>query len=181
MSSVNYDDEGNAEKKLNFTSLTVEELAYTGGEDDEVAKRILASFQEKFASVSENLVVVGFDRTADRRVGTAQGEALSETLILARAIATIQSGRFIDWWPAPVRWIAILLIAAIAFFLFRLPRGRFVLAWAISSLAFFGICVLIFRMSLSWTPPFFAFALFGLMLLIGIFIPGRKETKGEES
>ncbi|MEM6915509.1 MAG: hypothetical protein AAF491_02990 [Verrucomicrobiota bacterium] len=178
MSALTYKEDGQAEKKLSFTSLTVEELAYTGGEDDEVAQRILASFQEKFASIGENLVVVGFDRSADRRIETVTGESLSETLVLSRAIATIQSGRFIDWWPLPLRWIAILLIGVLALFLFRLPRRRFLPLWAISALAFFGICVLIFRLSLTWTPPFFAFSLFGLMLLLGILIPGAKKSEG---
>ncbi|MEM1444303.1 MAG: hypothetical protein AAGF67_18290 [Verrucomicrobiota bacterium] len=180
MSGLVYDEEGNATTNLHFTSLTVEELAYTGGEDDEVAKRILANFQEKFASISENLVVVGFDRSADRRIETAQGESLSETLLLSRAMATIQSGRFIDWWPTPLRWFAILAIAAIAIFLFRLPRSKFIPLWFVSFLAFFGICVVIFRVTLTWTPPFFAFALFGLMLLLGIMIPITKKAETEE-
>ncbi|MDF1657757.1 MAG: CHASE2 domain-containing protein [Verrucomicrobiales bacterium] len=176
MKSFTKSEDGEIKETHHFTSLTVEELAYTGGQDDEVAKRILASFQGKFDSISENLVVVGFDRSADRRIKTVRGEALSETLMLARAIATIQSGRFIEWWPDWVRWASILLIAGIAAVLFKIPRGRFVLAWAISTLAFFCLSVVAFRMTLTWTPPFFAFALFGLMLLIGLMIPlGKKK------
>ena len=86
------------EEVYHLTSLTVDELAYTGGADDEVAKRILADFQGKFESVSNNLIVIGFDRNNDRRFTTAYGEVLSETMLLARTIATIQSGRFIDQW-----------------------------------------------------------------------------------
>lgn len=177
MKSFSKTEEGGRKERHHFTSLTVEELAYTGGQDDEVAKRILANFQGKFDSISENLVVVGFDRSADRRIETVKGEALSETLMLSRAIATIQSGRFIEWWPSWVRWASILLIAGIAAVLFSMPRSRFVLLWAISALTFFGLSVVAFRVSLTWTPPFFAFALFGLMLLIGILIPAGKKKE----
>ncbi len=176
MKSFTKTAEGEIKEIHHFTSLTVEELAYTGGQDDEVAKRILASFQGKFASISENLVVVGFDRSADRRIETARGESLSETLMLSRAIATIQSGRFIGWWPGWVRWASILLIGGIAAVLFAMPRSRFVPLWALSGLAFFGLSVVAFRVTLTWTPPFFAFALFGLIFLIGVLIPLGKKT-----
>ena len=163
-------------KKIeHFTSLTVDELAYTGEKEDEVAQRILASFEGKFDSLSENLVVVGFDRTGDRRIESEVGAMVSETSVLARTMATIQSGRFIEWWPMWMRWFAILAIGAIAAFLFRFPKSKIVPVWGISFLLFFGISVLIFRQTLSWTPPFFAFALFGLMLLIGLTI--SKDTK----
>lgn len=170
MSSIETAEDGSQSRILDFTSLTVDELAYTGEEDDEVAKRILASFQPKFDSLKRNLVVVGFDRTADRRFTTAKGEALSETMLMARAMATIQSGRFIELWPGWLRWVAVIAIAAIAAFLFRQPQGRFLALWALAFLLFFGACVLAFRSTLSWTPPFFAFALFGLMLLIGLLL-----------
>jgi hypothetical protein len=65
-----------------------------------------ANFQSKFDSVGENLVV-GFDRTADCRIKTVTGESLSETLMLSRAMAAIQSGRFIEWWPSRIRWASI--------------------------------------------------------------------------
>lgn len=177
MASRTMGEKGNPEKTLHFTSLTVDELAYTGEENDEVAQRILASFQNKFRSLSENLVVIGFDRPGDRRIETESGTMLSETLLLARAIATIQSGRFIEWWPNWARWIAILAIAAIAALLFRLPRAKLLASWVVAVLLFFGACVLIFRATLTWTPPFFAFALFGLILLIGIVMPAGSSKK----
>jgi len=175
MSSLSPQEDGEMKKIEHFTSLTVDELAYTGEKEDEVAQRILASFEGKFDSLSENLVVVGFDRTGDRRIESEVGAMVSETSVLARTMATIQSGRFIEWWPMWMRWFAILAIGAIAAFLFRFPKSKIVPVWGISFLLFFGISVLIFRQTLSWTPPFFAFGLFGLMLLIGLTI--SKDTK----
>ncbi|MEX2580852.1 MAG: hypothetical protein WD342_17465 [Verrucomicrobiales bacterium] len=181
MTRTRRNEEGETETSYRFTSMKVEELAYTGNQDDEVAARILAGLQGKFDSIADNLVVIGFDRTADRRLTTATGEVLSETTMLARAMGVIQSGRFIDWWPSWARWLAVLAIAAIALLLFKFSRLKFVVAWLVATLLFFTACVLVFRATLSWTPPFVMFALFGLMLLVGLLIPAepRRETVPE--
>ncbi|MEM9017280.1 MAG: hypothetical protein AAGC68_09715, partial [Verrucomicrobiota bacterium] len=176
---VKEDEEGNRSIAHLFAALTVDELAYTGEKDDEIAKRILANFQGKFDSVSENLVLVGFDRNADRRLTLPTGESLSETILLSRTIAAIQSGRFIHHWPTAFRWLAIFAIAAIAFFLFRFHGGKFLPAWVIAFIAYFGVWLLVFRTTLTWTPPFFAFALFGLILLIGLLSKSSPEASSE--
>ncbi|MAS97105.1 MAG: hypothetical protein CMO55_28270 [Verrucomicrobiales bacterium] len=171
------------DKIPHFTALTVDELAYTGEEEDEVAKRILASFQSKFDSISRNLVVIGYDRTGDRRFTLPNGNVISETMLLARVIATIQSGRFIDWWPSWARWIATAAIFVLAVILFGFGRGKFVIGWFLSLLAFFAMMVLVFKATLSWTPPWFAFSLFLLMLLIGLIVPlsGNKPNAEAEA
>lgn len=171
---------GEPREVLHFTSLTVDELAYTGEENDEVAKRILADFRAKFDSLSQNLVVIGYDRNADRRFTTPGGEALSQTSILARAMATIQSGRFIHWWPGWGRAIAVLAILVIAAVLFRFSRGKFAIFCFVTGLVFFSIWVMIFKTSLTWTPPFSALSLFVLMMVVGLLIPLAKKEPQEE-
>lgn len=170
--------DGSMTRKHHFTTLTVDELSYTGDKDDEVARRILSDLQGRFRSVGENLVLIGFDRAQDRRIGTEFGEALSETMLIARAVAAIQSGRYIEWWPSWLRWGSVLLIAGIAALLFRLPRGKFAPIWLVTTLVYFGLCVLLFSNSLMWTPPFYALGLFGLMLLIGLILPGDNAESG---
>jgi len=172
MKSVVRDAEGKTREIERLASLTVDELAYTGEENDEVAKRILANFQPRFDSLKENLVLIGFDRTADRRIATETGETLSETNLIARAIATIQSGRHIHWWPSWGRWLAVALVVALAAILFRLPRGKFLPAAFVALLAFFAGKVLVFSATLSWTPPFVVMSLFALILGIGLIVPG---------
>ena len=172
MKSTVRDAEGKTREVEHLTSLTVDELAYTGEANDEVAKRILASFQSRFDSLKENLVVIGFDRTADRRIATETGETLSETSLIARAIATIQSGRHIHWWPSWARWFAVVLVAVLAVLLFRLPRAKFLPATFVAVLAFFAAKVLVFSATLAWTPPFVVMSLFVLILVIGLIIPG---------
>jgi hypothetical protein len=172
MRGVARDAEGKPREVEHLTSLTVDELAYTGEAEDEVAKRILASFQSRFDSLKENLVVIGFDRTADRRITTETGETLSETSLIARAIATIQSGRHIQWWPSWARWFAVALVVVLAAILFRLPRPRFIPATFVALLAFFAVKVLVFSATLAWTPPFVVMSLFALIFVIGLIVPG---------
>ena len=181
LTGLQKNEAGEMEEVYHLTSLTVDELAYTGGADDEVAKRILADFQGKFESVSNNLIVIGFDRNNDRRFTTAYGEVLSETMLLARTIATIQSGRFIDQWSMVGRIFGVLVIAAIAFFLFRFPKRKFLPFSFVAALIYFAINVIIFRSSLSWTSPFSAFALFGLMFLVGLVLSGENKPRSTEN
>lgn len=180
MRKARLNEAGEAETAYLFTSLTVDELAYTGGEDDEVARRILSDLQGQFASVGENLVLLGYDRRADRRIELGS-DTVSETMLLARAAATIQSGRFIEWWPFWGRWLAFLAVLAVAAVLFRLPRSKFVPLWLVAMLLYFGGVVMVFRTSLCWSPPFALFALFGLMLVIGLLVPGGNGKAGSDS
>lgn len=173
-------DESGAKKEIeHFTSLTIDELAYTGEENDEVAKRILASFQSRFDSLKENLVLIGFDRTADRRLNTASGETLSETNLLARAAATIQSGRYIHWWPSWARWFAVAALVALAAFLFRLPRAKFLPAAFVAALVFLAAKVVVFSSTLAWTPPFVVLSLLALIIVIGLIVPAGQPAKGK--
>lgn len=177
MKSTRYDGSGATKEVEHLASLTVDELAYTGEENDEVAKRILASFQSRFDSLRENLVLVGFDRTADRRIATETGEMLSETNLIARAIATIQSGRHIHWWPSWARGFAVLVLVALAALLFRLPRRRFVPAALLAGLVFFAAKVFLFSATLAWTPPFVVMSLFALIFVVGLIVPGGAVEK----
>jgi hypothetical protein len=177
MTSLRRGEDGAQREKYQFTSLTAEELAYTGEKDDEVAKRILQDFQPKFDSLKENLVVIGFDRTPDRRITTASGEVLSETGLLARAMAVIQSGRYIELWSFPARLLFIALIGLIALYLFKLPRAKFVPAAIVAALVFFTVTVILFNATLRWTPPFVMMALFALIFVIGLLIPDKSAAK----
>jgi CHASE2 domain-containing sensor protein len=174
MSSQTRTESGSYDTRHHFTSLTVDELAYTGQKDDEVAKRILADLQSKFTSLKENLVVIGFDRATDRRFTTASGESLSETMLLARAIAAIQSGRFLDRWPLWARMIGVLALVGVATFLFRFPRRKFLPFALLSAFAGLILAVLLFRFTLNWAPPFLLISLFGALVFVGLVIPVKK-------
>lgn len=165
-------ENGETREILPFATLTVDELAYTGEENDEVAKRILAELQPEFDSLSRNLVVIGFDRAAaDRRIETGTGEMISETGLLARAIALIQSGRYFQLWPAWLRWFVIADIIILAAILFRFPRKKFLPVAIFTSIILLAAMVMGFSSTLAWTPPFVILGLLGLMLIVGVLVP----------
>lgn len=170
-------DDGTTRPILPFATLTVDELAYTGEENDEVAKRILAELQPEFDSLARNHVVIGFDRTADRRIETGTGETLSETGLIARAIAVIQSGRYFQLWPSWLRWFVIADILILAAILYRFPRRKFLPVAVLASVTLLVAMVMGFSATLYWTPPFVIFALLGLMIAIGVLVPARTKVE----
>jgi hypothetical protein len=87
-------------------------------------------------------------------------------------MAVIQSGRHIGSWPGWARVLSILVIGAIAVYLFRLPREKLIPIALVTFLIFFAAQVIIFSTTLSWNPPFVGLSLFALMLVIGAVIPG---------
>jgi drug/metabolite transporter (DMT)-like permease len=91
-------------------------------------------------------------------------------------MATIQSGRFINKWSVVCRLVGIIAIGVIALVLFRLPKRKFIPLCFVAALIYFSVTVMIFRSTLSWTSPFSAFALFGLMFLIGLLVSGDKNS-----
>ncbi len=166
-------DDGSTSEILPYATLTVDELAYTGEANDEVAKRILAEMQPEFDSLERNLVVIGFDRTPDRRIETGSGEVISETSLLARAIAVIQSGRYFQLWPAWLRWFVVADILILAAVLYRFPRRKFLPAAVVAALTLLVAMVVGFSATLYWTPPFVIFALLILMIAVGVLVPVR--------
>ncbi|NNE91068.1 MAG: CHASE2 domain-containing protein [Verrucomicrobiales bacterium] len=183
MTSSRRNENGDLVENHHFTTLTVDQLHYTGQSEDEVAKRLLAEFQPQFDSIQNNLVLIGFDRSLDRQISLPDGTKISPSGLFARTVATIQSGRFISWWPTWARWAAILGIVVLAMWLFRYRRSKAVIFGGISALIFLGICVGIFNLTLSWTPPFVLFSLLGLIILISAILPSPSEAaekSGEE-
>ena len=79
------------------------------------------------------------------------------------------------------RIFGVLVIAAIAFFLFRFPKRKFLPFSFVAALIYFAMNVIIFRSSLSWTSPFSAFALFGLMFLVGLVLSGENKPRSTEN
>jgi hypothetical protein len=157
-----------------YPSISAFDLALTG-EEDETIKKLLADAEKDFATLKSNLVVIGRDRTEDRRE-TVVGYAapLSRADLLTRAIATIQSGRYIGWWPLWARLLSVVVIAAVALFVFRGSRAKVIVWGLIGAFLWFGISMVAFKSTLAWAPPFAPLALFALMLVIGFVLPEPK-------
>jgi hypothetical protein len=166
-----------------YPAVSAFHLALTG-EDDETIKSLLADVTADFETLKTNLVVVGHDRTEDRRetLSTARRQ-LSRAEMITRAIATIQSGRYIDWWPLWARLLGVLVIAGIAALAFTKPRGKAII-WAVfGGFFYFGVSMVIFKSTLTWAPPFAPMALFVLMIVVALVSadPARAESSAPAS
>lgn len=147
---------------------------------DPAVKAQQLDLQDEFASLKENLVVIGNDHSADRHVSVDGETKLSQVGLLTRALATIQSGRFISQWSSLGRVLGILVILGLAFMLFRKNRGA-VLGWGLlGTFLFFGIVMLIFKNTLLWTPPFVFMGLLGVMIVSGLILPASFSPSKEE-
>ncbi|MDF1815444.1 MAG: hypothetical protein P1V20_24805 [Verrucomicrobiales bacterium] len=179
MYTVSTDANGDETRTYQFASMTVEDVALAAARTDKVAQTLYDEFAGKFQSLSSNLVLLGYDRTSDRTIPTANEEWLSPMTATARAIATIQSGRHIKRWPVPIRaavYVGIFVLGAILLGFSR-KASPLILGAGIAVTA--GM-VLVFRETLTWTPPFAIFGLFALMFLIGIFSSGKPKKEVTE-
>jgi hypothetical protein len=86
----------------------------------------------------------------------------------ARAIATIQSGRHTNRWPIPIRAAVYGGIFLLSLLLFNLKRKSLPLILGLGVVSIVAM-VLVFRQTLTWTPPTAIVGLFALMFLVGLF------------
>jgi hypothetical protein len=149
-------------------------LALTG-EEDETIRKLLTDQEKEFESLRQNLVVIGRDRTEDRRESlVGYSKPLSRADLLTRAIAIIQSGRYIEWWPQWARLLSVAAIVVFALVVFRGSRARVIVWGLIGAFLWFGVSMMVFKSTLAWSPPFAPLALFALLLVIGIILPQPK-------
>jgi hypothetical protein len=157
-----------------YPSVSALHLALAG-DQDEAIRKLQSGLEGAFESLKANLVVIGHDREQDRRETVATlDRPLSRAEWLVRAIATIQSGRFIDRWPQWARLLSLVIIATVAAIVFRLPRRKVVIWGVIGAFLWFGFAMMIFKSTLAWAPLFAPLSLFGLMLVIGLILPEPK-------
>lgn len=167
-----------------YPAVSAFHLTLTGADDPDV-KKLIGGLQDEFDSLKTNLVLVADDHRANRRLSLVTGEApVSRGEVIARAVATVQTGRYIERWPAWGRWLAVAAIAVVAIFAFRHSGRRIVLLAGLGALLFFGLNVAVFRGSLAWAPPFAPIALFLLMIVVGLILhrdsPHPGDDRGED-
>ncbi len=154
-----------------YPSVSAFHLALTGDEDETI-RQLLAGLQPGFDSLKTNLVVIGNDRGEARRESLSTvPRAISRAELLTRAIATVQSGRYIEWWPLWARLLGVAIIAGIAALAYRGSRRRAVVWAMFGAFFYFGAAMIVFKSSLAWAPAFAPLALFALMLVIALVLP----------
>jgi CHASE2 domain-containing sensor protein len=109
-----------------------------------------------------------------REFALPTGERISRAELIAMAVATIQTGRHITYWPDLFRYASWALLAVLGLALFRARRFR-VFSGALAILLLYGgVSIAIFQTSLSWTPPWSALGICAVLLVLGILLPSPK-------
>lgn len=173
-------EEGKDLHEYHFASMTVEDVALAAARTDQVAQTLYDEFAGKFQSLSKNLVLLGYDRTSDRTIQTANQEWLSPMTATARAIATIQSGRHTVRWPVPVRAAVYIGIVILGVLLLNMRKSAAPVILGVGIAAVAGL-VFVFRETLTWTPPFAIIGLFVLMFLMALFSSGKSKKQETEA
>ena len=150
-------------------------LPLASSDDPEIAARRNELGQD-FDSLENNLVIIGKSGKDTRQVPLANGDSYSQHELIARAVAIVQSGRYISKWPDWAKYAGIALIVLLAALLFRLRRMP-LLFWGFvcAFLYVFGVCLGSFKEWLVWTPPSVPLALFAGIIGVGMILPSNAE------
>ncbi len=133
-------------------------------------------------SLGKNLVMIGYDRAADRQLSLGEWGTISRAELLARCAATIQSGRYIEMWPLWLRASSYGIIFLGALLIFRLERRRVPFWGVVFAFLFFGSSLIIFKGKLLWTSPLPGLGLIVLMILTGLILPpSRSREKSDKA
>ncbi len=155
-------------------------LPLATSDDPDIAAR-RDELGDDFDSLKKNLVVVGASSDDQHRVTLGNGDSYTRHELIARGIATVQSGRYISKWPDWAKYAGIALIVLLAVFLFRLRRLPLLFWGSVCAFLYvFGVCLGCFKEWLVWTPPLVPLALFAGILIIGMILPSKEErARGE--
>ena len=123
------------------------------------------------------MVVLGLNDEPSRVVPIGKGETISRAELFALAIATIQSGRYIEKLPPPVRWAVWGGIVLLGLWLIRFPRQRAFSLALLAVLIYFIANMLLFQSTPRWIPPGAPLALLAVVLLAALIFGKGKPAE----
>ncbi len=165
-----------------FPRLDYAAIALSTSRFNEMAEKLDAANAEALETLRTNAVLIGYDQEAARQYSLPNGDRVSRGEVLAMAVATIQSGRHITSWPNLYRLISLAILVLAGLYLFRGSRLKAVGGAILLFLIFAAASIGIFQMFLSWSPPWTALAICGILFLLGLVLPGSaRKTKQEPS
>ncbi len=151
---------------INSTSLT---LAVSQFED--LTQELRNASQETLETLRQNAIVIGFDQESEHRFELPTGDKISLAELQAMAVATIQSGRHVTYWPFPLRIASFGVLALLGLFFLKGGKFRAFGGGLLAALLYAIVCMLTFQTSLSWTPPIGAIAVCLILALLGLILP----------
>lgn len=134
---------------------------------------------ETLESLKNHAIVVGFDQEALRQFELPTGDKVSRSELLAMAIATIQSGRHIKYWPSWALWASWAGLGVFGLVLLAGGRTRAFLGGFLALMLYAIVSLLSFKTSLAWAPPLPAVGICAVISLAGLLLPasGKKKDK----
>jgi CHASE2 domain-containing sensor protein len=160
--------------KGSFPAIEFSSLALAASPFEQVAEKLRQASKDSLESLRSNAVVIGYDQDEVKEFALPTGERISRAELLAMAVATIQTGRHITYWPDPFRYASWGVLAALGLGLFRWRRFRVISGALAVVLLYGGISIGIFQTALSWTPPWPALGICAVMLVLGIVLPSPR-------
>lgn len=85
--------------KGSFPSIDFSSLALAASPFEAVAEKLRKASKDSLESLRTNAVIIGYDDDDVKEFELPTGERISRSELLAMAVATIQTGRHITYWP----------------------------------------------------------------------------------
>ena len=132
-------------------------------------------------ALESRIVLLGMDDEKSRIIAAGRGENISRAELFALAIATIQSGRYIEKVAAAVSWAVAGGIVLLGLLLIRLPRKRATGLSLLLVVLYFAGSMILFQSTPRWIPPAVPIALLGCVLLGALTLGSSAPLTGEPS
>lgn len=145
---------------------------------DDVAK----TSQEDIDSLGKNAVVIGFDTEDLRQFELPNGDQVSRAELMAMAVATVQSGRYIKLWPQWMRWAALggFVLLGILLIPTRAVEKVGIFLSLIILVGYLALSLVTFQSNLTWTPPLAGIGICLALAITGLVLPkGSAAAKPE--
>ena len=131
--------------------------------------------KEERKALASRVVLLGIDDEKSRSIPIGQGASISRAELFALAIATIQSGRYIEQAAPAIQWATWLGLVAAALLFLRFPRKRATGFALLLVILYFVANMLFFQSSQLWIPPAVPLALLACALLGALTLAGGQQ------
>jgi len=136
--------------------------------------------KEERTALESRVVMIGFDDGKARRIPFRNDEAISEADVFATAMATIQSGRYIQRVRLVFQILVWAAIVGVGLFVLRGHRSRAMLFAFLLLIGFFVGGMIQFQMSQTWMPVTIPLGLIACVVLGGILLCAPKDEPEPE-
>ena len=128
-------------------------------------------------ALASRVVLLGMDDENSRTIPAGRGKKVSRAELFALAIATIQSGRYLEKVSPATEWITWAVLVGIGLLLLRMHRKRAFGLALLLVLLFLIANLLFFQSTQSWLPPAVPLALLACIILGALTLSEGQEHR----